>query len=87
MLERKGRIRLRPDVETWIRTNLEPPVSLEPLSPQIAIESVRLPGFHGDPADRIIVATAIVLGLPLVSADATIGDWNRRHRRVQLVAF
>jgi PIN domain nuclease of toxin-antitoxin system len=39
----------------------------------IAIRSVRLPGpFHNDPADRIIVATALAPGAPVVSGDARI---------------
>ena len=33
-------------------------------------------GFHGDPADRLIVATALELGLPLISKDAQIHLWD-----------
>ena len=40
---------------------------------EIAIEANRLPGeFHRDPADRIIVATARLLGVPLLTRDARI---------------
>lgn len=40
------------------------------LTPDIAIESTRLPGdFHRDPADQIIVATARVYGCPVITAD------------------
>jgi PIN domain nuclease of toxin-antitoxin system len=46
------------------------------LSPQIAIASTRLPaGFHNDPADQIIVATARAFGCPLVTADGKIIDY------------
>jgi PIN domain nuclease of toxin-antitoxin system len=85
MLESKGRLTLKPDPATWIRTNLAAPIALEPLSPEIALESCRLAAFHGDPADRIIVATAAVLGLPLLTADAEIVKWNRRHKAVHLI--
>jgi PIN domain nuclease of toxin-antitoxin system len=64
MLEAKGRILLKPSCEEWVREALATPgLALAPLTPEIALESSRLPGpFHGDPADRIIVATAKRMG-------------------------
>jgi PIN domain nuclease of toxin-antitoxin system len=44
-----------------------------------------LADFHGDPADRLIVATAIVLGVPLITADAKIIEWSRRNRALQVI--
>jgi PIN domain nuclease of toxin-antitoxin system len=85
MLASKGRIDLQPDAERWVRENLRPPVRLEPLHPEISIESCRLEDFHGDPADRLIVATALVLGVPLITADRAIAEWNARHARLQLI--
>ncbi|MCC6353914.1 MAG: type II toxin-antitoxin system VapC family toxin [Verrucomicrobiae bacterium] len=87
MLESKERLRLKPNPDQWLAANLAPPVVLEPLSPAICRESCRLPDFHGDPADRMIVATALVLGLPLATADARIRDWNNRFKIIQLVEF
>ncbi|RME67861.1 MAG: type II toxin-antitoxin system VapC family toxin [Verrucomicrobia bacterium] len=84
MLAAKGRLQLKPDVDVWIRSNLADPVAMEPLSADIAIESCRLPDFHGDPADRIIVATAGVLGIPLITADARIQAWNERTGYLKL---
>jgi PIN domain nuclease of toxin-antitoxin system len=71
MLEAKGRLVLSMDCAEWMRRALNAPgVALAPLTPEIAVGSSHLPGaFHGDPADRIIVATALVLGAPLVSSD------------------
>lgn len=86
MLVEKGRLELRPDVETWIQRNLEPPMCLEAVSSEVAVESCRLTGFHGDPADRIIVATARVCGVPLITADERILRWNECHRRVTVIA-
>lgn len=86
MLASKERLALKPDVETWIYDNLETPVDLEPLSPAISIQSCQLPEFHGDPADRLIVATAMELGLPLITADRQIIAWNDRHRQLHLLA-
>lgn len=86
MLANKGRLHLSPTIEQWITANLAPPVALEPISPGISIESCRLPGFHGDPADRLIVATAMETGLPLITADRQMIEWNERHQLLQLLA-
>ena len=87
MLVMKGRLTLTPDEESWFSANLESPVSLAPLTVEISLASCRLPDFHGDPADRIIVATAITLGIPLITADEKIIQWNEAQRLVQLVAL
>ena len=43
------------------------------LSPKVASESCNLPGeFHKDPADRIIVATARINNLTLITKDKKI---------------
>ncbi|HYC22882.1 MAG TPA: PIN domain-containing protein [Candidatus Bathyarchaeia archaeon] len=50
-----------------------PLVQRVPITPAIAAEVARLPStFHRDPADRVIVATAIVLGLTLLTEDSRI---------------
>jgi PIN domain nuclease of toxin-antitoxin system len=71
MLVEKERLSLALDVRDWIsRSEALPFVTFVPLSTAIAVESVRLPGFpHADPADRIIVATALSLGARLVTKD------------------
>lgn len=71
MLVRKKRITLNTSCQTWVHCSLSlPGVNLIPLSPEIAIESCELPGdFHGDPADRIIVASAKVENLSIISRD------------------
>ena len=58
----------------WLQQALAyPGVRLLELSPQIAVEATQLPGgFHRDPADQIVVATARVLDVPLVTVDAKI---------------
>lgn len=80
MLDAKGRIRLAKDCLAWVREALGAPgVSLVPLTPEIAVESSRLPGeFHGDPADRILVATARLLGAALLTRDERILAYGKR---------
>ncbi|MFU8894159.1 MAG: type II toxin-antitoxin system VapC family toxin [Luteolibacter sp.] len=85
MLAMKGRLKLLPDEETWFSENLEHPVSLAPLTSGIARKSCRLADFHGGPADRIIVATAITMGVPLVTADEQIIRWGNATGLVQVV--
>jgi PIN domain nuclease of toxin-antitoxin system len=87
MLVMEGRLNLNPDQESWFSANLESPVSLAPLTAEISLASCRLPDFHGDPADRVIVATAITLGIPLITADEKILKWNEAQRLVQLIAL
>jgi PIN domain nuclease of toxin-antitoxin system len=78
MLVAKGRLQLAPDVRTWVQKNLHSPVNLEAIDPETAILSTELSDFHGDPADRLIVATAITGGLPLFSADEPIIRWAQK---------
>ncbi|MEO5716115.1 MAG: type II toxin-antitoxin system VapC family toxin [Luteolibacter sp.] len=85
MLAMKGRLNLMPDEQSWFSANLESPVSLAPLTAEISLTSCRLPGFYGDPADRIIVATAITLGIPLITADEKIIRWNETSRLTQVI--
>lgn len=69
----KKRIGFSIPVIHWIRQSLlEMEVRIADLSPEIAAESTYLQNFHRDPADQIIVATARILGMPLVSSDRQI---------------
>ena len=69
-----GRLTLPCSVTDWITAALSyPGIALLDLTPRIAIESTQLPGtFHRDPADQIIVATARVHNLSLLTVDHKI---------------
>ncbi len=69
-----GRLELPCPLEEWFEDALSyPGIQLLALTPEIAVESTRLPGeFHKDPADQIIVATARVYDCPLVTSDEKI---------------
>jgi PIN domain nuclease of toxin-antitoxin system len=81
MLEAKGRLRLRPSLDQWLKAALATPgMTVAALTPEIALESTRLPGnFHGDPADRIIAATAQSMGARLLTADERLAAWCRKN--------
>ena|ERR1051325_5091472 len=61
-------------ISDWFEQALAyPGIQLLNLTPQIAIESTQLPGgFHRDPADQIIVATARIYDCELLTADNKI---------------
>ncbi len=69
----RGRIRLDRAPLDWLEQALAlPKVELAPLSPAIAVRATQLGEFHGDPADRLIVATALVEGAAVVTRDQNI---------------
>ena len=74
MLVEKGRLVLSMDVERWLDGVAQiDGVRFVPVDNEIGIKSAVLPGtFHKDPADRMIVATARKLAVPLVTADEKI---------------
>ena len=49
--------------------------TVHPITPEIAQRSMDcLPPGYGDPADRLIAATALVAGIPLITADKGLRD-------------
>jgi PIN domain nuclease of toxin-antitoxin system len=79
LASRRGLIFL-PDPKAWFIGFLASPgVRLTPLTPEIAIESSFLaPPLHNDPADRLLVATACALGVPIVTRDLASLEYARR---------
>ena len=71
-----GRIPLTIPLREWLDKAAAPPlVRRQGISPAIAAELAALPdAFHRDPADRILVATARVLGATLLTQDRRILD-------------
>ena len=74
MLSAKGRLSFNLPVADWIeQATARTATRIVPLSIPMAVESTSLPGvFHGDPADRMIVATARHLDATLITADRAI---------------
>ena len=71
LLVRKGRLELTLPVVDWLAASEALPfVHFLPLDNRVALRANDLPGtLHEDPADRIIAATALIHGLPLVTKD------------------
>ena len=74
LLTSKKRLLLSMEVADWIKkSEMLPFVNFIPVDNSIAVKSVNLPQpFHSDPADRIIIATAISLGASLITKDERI---------------
>lgn len=79
MLEKKERIILEMPYLEWINKSIElTRIQVCPLNAKIANESVNLPGkFHEDPADRMIVASARINALTLITRDKSILTYSQ----------
>jgi PIN domain nuclease of toxin-antitoxin system len=69
MLIRKGRIQMDMDLAVWRSDFLEQGLIEVPLSGDIGIRAAEFDHFHGDPADRLIAATALKKSAKLLTAD------------------
>ena len=80
-LASKGRFRVDIDLETFLK-EVESRFAILPITGRACARTVGLPArYPKDPADRIIGATALVEGLPLVTADREI----RRSKAFQTI--
>ncbi len=79
MLLAKRRLAFNMDVQDWVnQASKYPGIRLIGLNAEVAVLSTRLPGnFHGDPADRMIVATCMKHNVPLISKDKMIRSWGQ----------
>ena len=75
MLVEKGRLEMQMDVDSWRQQLIAKGLQEIALTGNTAINSATLKNFHGDPADRMIVATAIHLTATLCTADNKILSW------------
>ena len=78
-----GRIDLDIAIEAWFERFVDRPgIEVVPLSYRAACRSYRLHHLeHRDPADRLLIATAIELACPLVTYDQRIAGFAKRHGR------
>ena len=80
MLVNKGRLQLGVDVMVWLeRAAGAPGIVAVPVTRDALVHSTRLPGEpHGDPADRILLAQAQMLGAALITCDRGIVAYAAR---------
>ncbi|MBI4514723.1 MAG: type II toxin-antitoxin system VapC family toxin [Deltaproteobacteria bacterium] len=82
MLAGKRRLQLDLSLTAMRRAVIEQGIREIVISGAIGIAAAQLPDFHGDPADRLIVATALSLDATLLTADESIlGRTGPLHSR------
>ena len=78
----QGKLPLPMDLPAWLKAAVPPHVHVLPLTADIIVESTRLPEFPvNDPADQLIVATARVHKLTLLTSDTKLKGY--RHARIR----
>jgi PIN domain nuclease of toxin-antitoxin system len=82
MLVAKRRLRVSQPLAAWRRDWLQQGVVELPATGTIGIEAAQLAGFHADPADRWIVATAREMDAVLLTADQRILSWPGQLNRL-----
>jgi len=76
MLVNKGRLSLNITPAIWRKELIGRGLLEIPVDGSIGLEAASLAGFHGDPADRLIVSTVLATGSSLVTADKKILHWT-----------
>lgn len=76
MLEKKGRLYLQQHPAAWRRDLLTMGLEEIPMDGAIGVTAAGLEDLHADPADRMIVATALRIGATLTTADERILEWS-----------
>ena len=80
-IENKGRIKLNASLEAFL-AEIEARFIVLPITGRICVSALALPAaYPRDPADRVIGATALVEGLPLITAD----DGIRRSKALKTI--
>lgn len=82
MLQFKQRIGIHQNINSWVDTALRRShILVLPLHPEIALNSSNLPGnLHGDPADRIIIASTMYIQGTLITADTRLVQYCKKQK-------
>lgn len=81
LLQARRRLDLPVSVREWRDAVLAAGAIELPLDGAVAVRSLELSDLHDDPADRFIVATALVHGAALMTADERLLDWRHALER------
>ena len=82
MLVEKQRLVMKTELDVWRSDLLQTGLLEIPLRGTTAIRAGQLQLFHGDPADRMIVASAIENGATIMTADEKILSWSQFHQKI-----
>ena len=77
LLSRRGRINLPDAPDVWLEiAATDPRLDVLSVTPEVAVCAAMLPENHKDPADRILIAHAIIGGHTLITEDAAIHSYE-----------
>ncbi len=79
---RRGRLKIGQPIAIWRRSLFDLGLQEVPLNGEVAIVAGELEGLHGDPSDRIIIATSMLSNATLLTADKSILDWHGSLKRI-----
>lgn len=82
MLLDKQRLALHIELDVWRSELLQSGLQEIPLQGSTALRAGQLQDFHGDPADRMIVATALENSATLMTADRKILAWDSLYQKI-----
>ncbi len=82
MLVRKKRLNIQMELDIWRMELLQNGLMEIPLLGSTALRAGQLMDFHGDPADRMIVATTLENAASLMTADQKILSWDALHQKI-----
>ena len=83
---RRGRLKIGQPIAIWRRSLFDLGLQEVPLDGEAAIVAGELEGLHGDPSDRIIIATSIHSNATLLTADQSILDWRGSLKSIDVRA-
>lgn len=82
----KGRLELAPDPQRWLqRAAKSPGIGIISVDRDVLVQSAMLDLDHGDPADRMLIATALKYELRLATADAVILEYAERNPKLDVL--
>lgn len=81
MLQERGRLQLTATLREWRDEVIAAGVIELPLDGAVAVRALDLSALPGDPADRFIIATALLHGAALVTADEKLLNWKHALER------
>ncbi len=82
MLINKGRLSMDFPPDAWRKDILSRGLVELPLDGKTGINAANLQNFHGDPAEHIIVATTLLTGASLITADTKILKWDGLTQKI-----
>ena len=86
MLVQRARIALDRSTAAWAADILaEPGTELASLDEQIAVTAAQLDALPGDPADRLIAATSLAVGAPMITKDRAFGALAAANSRFRII--